>query len=192
MNAVKIWIKKHPLLVTLLILTAVVLIVRVAWPQHKESDPYQMYRYQAPWPVGWRILCLSLSMLLGFAIGAFFSPLLHAFRKMIFIGVAVIVLLFATFGPYPLADSVNGVASIILFFIAFAFGINLGVKALKAVRRKRPTSFGSAKWATYEYLMEAALFKGKGYLLGNLDDPAHAEALHYEGQRHLLTVAPCQ
>ena len=161
-----------------------------------EDNPFEPSRGHL---FGARLLTLLICAAVGFGIGAFFSPLLRPFRKLVFLGLAAFVLLFSLFGPFPAADVVNKLAGFVVFIVGFVFGIKLGFKALlnAAGKRPRPTSLGSAKWATYDYLakLEAEglrLFTGKGFFLGAFADSEinRKSQLHYNGKRHLLTVAP--
>jgi type IV secretion system protein VirD4 len=149
-----------------------------------------LFQPHVPWPVGWRILAILLSALVGFGIGAFFSPSLRQFRKLIFFGVMGLVLLFGLFGPFPIADVVDALACVIIFLTAIAFGIRLGIQKMAGAEKPKPTSFGSAKWATYDYLQKAGLFTGRGFILGTFGEKPNTAPLHYAGARHLLTVAP--
>jgi type IV secretion system protein VirD4 len=100
---------------------------------------------------------------------------------------------FALFGPSPGADALNGVIAFIVFFIALALGLRLGRKIREHVAartRVRPTSFGSAKWATFDYLTQHGLFSANGFMLGEFLNGQQRPTLRYEGARHLLTVAP--
>lgn len=99
-------------------------------------------------------------------------------------------LFFSLFGPYPLADGVGWVVKFIGFSVALAVGLSLGRVVAQAQARQRPTSFGSAKWATYDYLAENKLFVMAGFLLGEFAKKDRRSILRYEGARHLLTVAP--
>ena len=128
--------------------------------------------------------------LVGFIIGAFFSPLFKPFRRFLFLATVVIALFFSLFGPIPLGRQVATVISIFLFFIGLGAGLRLGVKALLKAEEPPPTSFGTAKWATEPYLRERGLFDQLGFFLGEFPCPKGPEALHYSGARHLLTVAP--
>ncbi len=82
----------------------------------------------------------------------------------------------------------------VAFFVAFAIALRLGAKRYlaSASSRRRPTSFGSAQWATYSYLQEKKIFGRDGLVLGEFvaGGDAPIEPLHYQGVRHLLTVAP--
>lgn len=147
-----------------------------------------------PMLYGARLFLLALVGGLGFGVGAFFSPALKPFRRIVGFVLLAIILSFALFGPYPAADIFDAVAAIGIFFAAVGFGMALGRVAAQATRRaaqarQRPTSFGSAKWATFDYLKEHGLFGRDGYLLGTFGAP-NPTALRYDGARHLLTVAP--
>lgn len=164
-----------------------------SWAQFFGGNANQnddLFQPHVPWPVGWRIVAILLSALIGFGIGGFFSPLLRPFRKWVLVGVAALVLLFGIFGPFPFADGVDGLACVIIFLTAIAFGIRLGIKQLAKTEKNPPTSFGSAKWATYDYLTEGGLFIEKGFVLGAFSDKNRSSQLRYSGARHLLTVAP--
>jgi type IV secretion system protein VirD4 len=130
--------------------------------------------------------------LFGFLLGAFFSPALKPFRRICFGLAALALALFGLFGPYPLGGIVDAVFAFIVFLVMFAIGIRLGAAAARAAAasRKRPTSYGSAKWADLAYLREHGIIGRKGFTLGEFTTSRGAEPLHYEGARHLLTVAP--
>lgn len=141
-----------------------------------------------------RIVPILISAFIGFVIGAFFSPALKEFRRYVLMGSAVVVLLYGLFGPPPQADILTYVIAIILFFVALLLGTRLGAKVAAALPHKyrRPTSLGSAQWADLTHLQENGAIGNSGFLLGeyvsNGESPVHP--LHYQGARHLLTVAP--
>lgn len=156
------------------------------------SGPAQAQLYGAPTPAdmfGFRITVLLIGAILGFALGAFFSPALKAFRAWIGGVVVALLVLFSLTGPFPTADILSVVMAFMLFSIAFYLGIRLGARAL-VTRRPRPTSFGSAKWATLQHLGENGVIGSKGFMLGEFRSTDATHALSYDGQRHLLTVAP--
>jgi type IV secretion system protein VirD4 len=136
-----------------------------------------------------RVVIDVVTALIGLGIGAFFSPLLRPFRRIAFPVALVAGLLFAWFGPPPLADALAYLLAILLFFVAIGYGLRLGVKATLA-GKDDPTSFGSAKWATEVYLRAHGLFAQAGFLLGTFATAGGRTPLFYTGARHLLTVAP--
>ena len=139
---------------------------------------------------GERLVTIICGAALGFVMGAFFSPALRQFRKFVFIGVAALAVLGALFGPVPWGDFLSFLVSAFLFFGALGFGATLGAKAA-SVGEERPTSYGSAKWATLGYLREHGVIGDAGFWLGEFRiGRDRVEPLHYTGVRHLLTVAP--
>jgi len=138
-----------------------------------------------------RIVPMVVSAALGFAIGAFFSPAFKRFRVYVGLALAAAVFLFALFVPMPEADGLSYVITAVIFFIAQALGRRLGEKAV-AERYKRPTSLGSAQWATLEHLQKNGVVGEDGFALGEFVSGVGKDVhpLHYLGERHLLTVAP--
>jgi type IV secretion system protein VirD4 len=155
-------------------------------PSGDYSPPHGMALW---WP---RISALVGIAILGFIVGAFFSPMLKPFRRWVWIIGGGVVLLFVIVGPAPVADIVGWVVKAVLFFVVFFIGLRLGAQAVAAAKaaRERPTSFGSAKWATFDYLTENRLFANAGFLLGEFAGKDQKSTLRYAGARHLLTVAP--
>ena len=139
-----------------------------------------------------RIAIDVVAALAGFIIGAFFSPLLRPVRRWAFFALLVAGLAYAWFGKAPIADWLAYALAVFCFFIALGYGLRLGWRAAVTRREEaeRPTSFGSAKWATEAYLRERGMFDGRGFLLGDFPSNGRRNALHYSGARHLLTVAP--
>jgi type IV secretion system protein VirD4 len=142
-----------------------------------------------------RLLPIGLCAGLGFLVGAFFSPLMRRVRRYLFLAALVLGVAYALFGPYPAADIVSYFVAFIAGLVAFVFGLRLGIKAVRAVagaRRPRPTSFGSAKWADLPYLQQNGIVGSSGFALGEFvaGGGAGTHRMHYEGARHLLTVAP--
>lgn len=139
-----------------------------------------------------RLGTLLAGALLGLIIGAFFSPLLKPFRAFLWMALGIVIVLYGLFGDYQRADMLDYVLAGIAFLIALAIGLRLGIKPSLTAPRRRPTSFGSAQWASYAHLQEKKMFGRDGLLLGEFvagkDVPV--EPLHYKGDRHLLTVAP--
>ena len=137
-----------------------------------------------------RFLQVLLAAAIGFGIGAFFSPMRKPFRRFVWLLATGAALLFAIFGSPPAADALGWVVAVIAFFVALGIGLRLGLKVLAEAEPTRPTSFGSAKWATFAYLSSRGLFPKDGFLLGNFLGGGQRATLRYDGARHLLTVAP--
>jgi type IV secretion system protein VirD4 len=143
---------------------------------------------------GGRLLALLIAAVIGFAVGAFFSPMLKPFRRFVWLIAGIAAVLFTLFGPSPAADILSGIVDVVVFVAALVLGLRLGYKAItkRAAPVIPPTSFGSAKWATFDYLDSHGLFPERetGFLLGEFPDSRVPSTLRYDGARHLLTVAP--
>jgi type IV secretion system protein VirD4 len=126
----------------------------------------------------------------GFALGAFLSPALKRFRFFVGFIIGIGVVLYALFSPDMAADAASKIVSGVAFVAAFYLGIRLGLKAYAYLGR--PTSLGSAQWATLDHLLRNGAIGEDGYLLGEFPtkDATGAYPLQYQGERHLLTVAP--
>jgi len=154
-------------------------------------DPSATQHHVASGPlIAGRVMTQLVAALAGFIIGAFFSPKLRGFRRLVLILLIIGGLAFAVFGPDPFADWMAGIVAFFVFFLALGIGLSLGRKALARQEEPPPTSFGTAKWATEAYLQERGLFEGKGFFLGEFHENGRRSPLHYDRGRHLLTVAP--
>jgi type IV secretion system protein VirD4 len=136
---------------------------------------------------------------LGFVIGfVFFSPLMSKVRwygllglLALLIGTLVVSSLYSH--PSNTIATLGYLGGLVAFFWALLYARRLGRKKRLARSRSEPdppTSYGSAKWATYAHLEERHLFEGKGFFLGQFPARGGETPLHYPGTRHLLTVAP--
>jgi type IV secretion system protein VirD4 len=131
---------------------------------------------------------MLLAALSGALTGAFFSDKFRPFRTLLFIiaGILFAVFLILSFDPMRLGAA---------FLISFALVYNWlrdRIAAQRAEARRKPTTFGSAEWATAEQLREAKLIgnASSGLFLGDFQEEGSALQLNYAGDRHLLTVAP--
>jgi type IV secretion system protein VirD4 len=179
------WIAGGVLVAALVILTA-----PAAWAQF-QGNPFAPP--SAAQLFGPRLIRLLLAAGIGFAAGAFFSPALRQFRVLAVIGGAILAVLFALWGPFPTADIFGIVVALFVFILAVWSGLQLGIEAARAAaaERNRPTSFGSAKWATFAYLADKGLFGEAGFTLGEfLTADQRTVTLRYNGDRHILTTAP--
>ena len=144
---------------------------------------------------GSRITPHILGGIVGLLIGAFFSPAFRHIRRLIGAILLAVVILFALFGPFPLADFVNGWLALGTFLAALYFGLRLGYESAAGRSAPPPTSFGSAKWADFMQLNTRNMIGSGGFMLGEFvdrgpDNRRRRSPLTYTGARHLLTVAP--
>jgi len=127
-----------------------------------------------------------ISALMGGLVGAFFSDKFRQYRKWIFIGISILALLAFMYISTTTGNIAFFVAGAVFAFIALRDQVT---KALK--KAPKPTTFGSAEWATLEHLQQNGMIGGAGFSLGAFEDQkGQRHALHYTGDRHLLTVAP--
>ncbi|TKB58553.1 type IV secretory system conjugative DNA transfer family protein [Ferrimonas aestuarii] len=147
-----------------------------------------------------------LCVVLGALVGMFFSDRFRKLRKLIFILFCAAVLMISW---YALPTFGMGAAFIISAVIVFQLLRRTSVAS-------KDTTFGSAQWATKDYLERHELTVDSGLTLGQFhyldtkaspqwiaddDDPwsgsvksvkaqQQSVPLSYQGNRHLLTVAP--
>lgn len=120
---------------------------------------------------------------LGGLFGAFFSQRFKKYRRWIFLGFVVLAALLGS-----LANQFFGNAVIFIFAGGLAYYF-LRVTVF-AIKREKPTTFGSAEWADLEHLQKNNLVGKQGFVLGVFPTWEESHPLQYTGDRHLLTVAP--
>lgn len=151
------------------------------WERLRDLNLYYLYG---------KIGFISAAAGLGLILGAFLSPALAAFRRLLMFALLALAVFLTVFGPF---DAFLPFVALGAFGLAFALGRRLGQKLSKAVEEDVPTSFGTAAWATYGYLDQARMLgtaPAKGFFLGEFAEGGRRAPLVYSGQRHLLTVAP--
>lgn len=123
---------------------------------------------------------------IGFGFGWFLSPeARHARRVVAFI--ALLLLLLAGLGNSGIAGySMTVILSVIGMFWAIGYWFGTVIKGLTTP----PTTFGSAEWATLPYLEENKIIGETGIRLGQFNTRDESKPIHYDGDRHLLTIAP--
>ena len=135
---------------------------------------------------GAQLAVIAFSGLSGFALGWLLSPASGKFR-MIALSIIVAVLLLLAIGDGgPAGMSLTSIFSVIAFVAALGYWLG------GAARRffERPTTFGSAEWATMAYLEEHKVIGDSGFRLGTFSEGDQTKPLHYNSDRHLLTIAP--
>lgn len=126
-----------------------------------------------------------ISALLGGLIGIFFSHQMREFRKW-----AILAITAAGALVGALANVLIG--NVVIFLSCVVLGLYLLRETAEAYakRRKKPTTYGSAEWATLEHLEENNLIGKEGFTLGGYLKDGIKHPVQYKGDRHLLTVAP--
>jgi len=136
----------------------------------------------------------GLTIILGLLAGFVTVGLVFLLRKWpeIAIGLLALVALFVYLTPLS-GMYFNGLTG----FVSFLVGASLTAGWLFPRRWKPLTTFGSAEWADEAHILEHGHFEGEGFWLGHYPvpakrrrDPPTERLLRYNGDRHLLTVAP--
>ena len=188
--------RRHISVRLLLAFVMLVMGVGVAFAQYRgysNGDPFAAAQQHVAYPAikSPSKSCASsrcCRRLVGFIIGAFFSPKLRAVRRLL------LVVLFVAGRLSPVRSrTFRGLVAAKRRSLHISCRARhrpqLGVKAL-AREEEPPTSFGTAKWATEAYLQERGLFEDKGFFLGEFIENGRRNPIHYDRGRHLLTVAP--
>ncbi|MEJ7925814.1 type IV secretory system conjugative DNA transfer family protein [Sphingobium sp. AN641] len=101
----------------------------------------------------------------------------------------VVTIAIATAAGYALGWFLSPQAKAFRAAIKIALGLWLG-STLRNFFNHKPTTFGSAEWATLPYLQEHGLIGSSGIRLGGFAANDDVHPIHYTGDRHLLTIAP--
>jgi type IV secretion system protein VirD4 len=125
-----------------------------------------------------------VSVLLGAALGAFFSQRFKPYRRWILLSIAAVIGAFVLTLGAPFAY----LGWAILGFV-IAWTLLRIAKAL--AKQEKVTVFGSAEWADRAHLIVKKLVGETGLWLGFfIDGEGEPLPLHYTGDRHILTIAP--
>ncbi len=133
-----------------------------------------------------RIVMMVLSVGAGFMIGWFLSPQAAHLRRKFLIGIALLFLAVAIISNGALGWS----AASFISTIGFLFGIFYWLGGYVSGILERPTTFGSSRWANEDDLKENNVLGNNGIRLGEFEVEDNNQSISYNGDRHLLTVAP--
>jgi type IV secretion system protein VirD4 len=126
------------------------------------------------------------STAMGFAIGWLCSPKASAFRLIAAFAAVGLILLLGVGDAGLTGIGVTGLLSLIGFCAALGYWAGTALKSFA----QRPTTFGSAQWATLPYLQDNGVIGESCIRLGRFATEEGSEPLHYDSDRHLLTIAP--
>lgn len=149
------------------------------------GNPYYGGLAPEPTSMGTRIKQHLIAAIFGALLGAFFSQKLRKFRKWLFLALVALGLLLA----FLSSPTAGNFASFIAGFIGAYYALREIVEQVKK-KRKKPDQFGSAEWADLEHLQQNGLIGTEGFILGSFEENGQKHPLQYNGDRHLLTVAP--
>lgn len=133
-----------------------------------------------------QLVAIAASGMAGFGLGWMLSPSARKFRMAAGIAMAALLLFVGIGDVGPVGISITSLGCIVAFFAALFYWIGSVVR----VMAKPPTTFGSAEWATLPYLEEHGVIGDAGIRLGCIHDRGTKKPLHYDSDRHLLTIAP--
>ncbi len=133
-----------------------------------------------------QVVMVGLAWVQGYALGWLLSPRARAFRKFMFIAGSTLLVLVAIGDRGKLGWGLTALIGLICFIIAFASWFRGAFDHFF----EKPTTFGSAEWASLEYIQANGLIGTEGVQLGVFPCPQGFAPLAYNGDRHLLTVAP--
>lgn len=123
----------------------------------------------------------------GWVAGWFLSPAGKRARKVALTGLIAVVMLLVFIAPPVMGWSLTFMVAAVVFTIAIMFWLG---GAVRSAISWKPTTFGSAEWATLDYLRAHEMVGDTGLRLGQFSSPEGEQPLHYDGDRHLLTIAP--
>ncbi|GAA6176993.1 type IV secretory system conjugative DNA transfer family protein [Sulfitobacter pacificus] len=153
-------------------------------------DPDQRYYVsQSEWQTRMamlRVFMMIGSTLFGFCIGWFFSDEAKELRRTLMIFAAIAAVLLALFNHGALGWSTAWVIAVAGFFWGIGHWLGRGVRRLF----ETPTTFGSAKWANFDHMVDNELIGTDGIVLGSVSDDEDDYRFSYKGVRHLFTYAP--
>lgn len=135
----------------------------------------------------YRVGFVLLSGLSGFGIGWFLSGQ-HKELRSVLAGLLLGLLGFLLIFDH---GSLGWSSSTLCSVIAFTAGLGYWLRGVVERITERPTTFGSACWATPREMFLAGIITAEGFRLGFTSTGANGlEPLSYVDDRHMLTVAP--
>lgn len=138
-----------------------------------------------------RVLFVLVAIGSGFGIGWLTTPQSKEFRRIALFVIVFVVLTTLGLATLFINNAIGWNAAFFLAIIGFIWG--LGYWSLDKVGGffKRPTTFGSSRWATVEDLLEKQVYGTDGIRVGKaFNEDGDVDWVTYKGDRHLLTVAP--
>jgi len=123
---------------------------------------------------------------LGLTIGWLFSPHAKSLRRVFMWGALALLMLMAFTANRHVGDGLASFLSCVAFTMGFGYWLGSAAKGFL----EKPVTFGSAEWATADYLRDNDLVGDDGLRLGAFPDKEASLPVQYAGDRHLLTVAP--
>jgi len=135
---------------------------------------------------GDRIALLVLAASIGFGIGWLISPEAREFRRLAAISLVTILVGSAVVDQGGVGWTATAVAAVVLF----SAGVGYGLREIAREFFSSNTTFGSSDWASDTHMLEHQVIGATGFQLGKVVIGGKWVPVHYDRDRHLLTVAP--
>ncbi|MFT0850301.1 conjugal transfer protein TraG [Achromobacter sp. F4_2707] len=69
-------------------------------------------------------------------------------------------------------------------------GVAVGMSVHRARLAKRVSTYGSARWSSFEEVRKSGMLRQEGVFLGRIKDKTHYHYLRHEGAEHVMAFAP--
>jgi type IV secretion system protein VirD4 len=135
---------------------------------------------------GGQLTAIAMGGGIGFVLGWLFSPHARQFRVLAACFISGLLLLIGIGDPGPSGMGITSMFAIGAFVMGLAYWLGGALKAFS----ERPTTFGSSEWASLAHLQDNSVIGETGIRLGVFPSAEGDQPLHYESDRHLLTIAP--
>lgn len=148
------------------------------------NNDYQ--RRQAMGLASTKVILAGLIIGLGFGVGWIISPHGRALRRIGLLILIGLVGLIAVLNSGYLGWLAMSAFVICGFFVGVFFWLRTSISSMMNL----PDTFGSSRWATMEDVEDQGLLSDSGIRFGKVIGKEEFEWVSYDGDRHLLTVAP--
>ncbi|MEQ8399678.1 MAG: type IV secretory system conjugative DNA transfer family protein [Roseitalea porphyridii] len=154
-------------------------------------EPFIRWHGYGPAPGPLRVVSIVVAGSTGFALGWLISgrnPALRAVLGGVLLGVIGLLILF-DYGV--LGTGSTWLAGLIAIAAGLGYWLKAAASSLLDRLSHTPTTFGSAQWADMAEIDALGLTDPRGFRIGRFTDrDGKAHDLFYDGDGHLLTVAP--
>lgn len=133
-----------------------------------------------------KVAMVAISSGCGFVIGWFLSPRAKGARYALFWIAGALLVLFAAFQNGPMGWSATTGVAILGFVLALWYWVG----SVARIWSDPPNTFGSSRWASMQDVKDQKLLNEDGIRFGKVIGEEEFEWVSYNGDRHLLTIAP--
>jgi type IV secretion system protein VirD4 len=133
-----------------------------------------------------KVALVAIVVGIGFGLGWIMSPQGRAFRRIGLLILAGLVGLVAILNSGYLGWIAAFTFAVCGFFVGIFFWLRSSISSMMDM----PDTFGSSRWATEQDIEEAGFFENEGLYIGECLKDGELTPIEYNGDRHLMTVAP--